>query len=88
MKLFRRKKNRKMRNVIMALLVGAACLFLVAYYLDVPGADLQRFLVATIVLVLGIIGLAVVTVAIVNGLRRLGSRLRHRGDEEDANSRQ
>ena len=65
------KLGKKNRNIISGIMVAIASLFLIAMYLDVPASSLFRLFGITVVLVIGIIILAIITIAIFKGIRYL-----------------
>ena len=77
------KFNKKTRNVISAFLVGLAALFLISYYLQLPGQLLLRYFLASLLFVFLIIVLAVFAIALVKlisaGIKKLSGS--HDDDE-------
>lgn len=76
------KIGRKTRNTISGLLVGAASLFAVSTYMEVPGDEMTRFLLTSIlffVLIFALAGLAILIFKLPGILKRKFSN-----SEEDA----
>lgn len=70
--LLRRKKgSRHIRNVVMALLVGAAALFGVVYFFELPRAQILSLFLASLAFVVGVMILAVGTTLAFKALSRL-----------------
>lgn len=69
------KLSKKTRNVISASLVGLATLFLISYYLQLPGRLLLRYFLASLLFVFLIIVLAVLAIALIKlvsaGIKKL-----------------
>jgi hypothetical protein len=68
------KITRKTRNLISVFLVGAASLYFVVLFLEVPGGEVFDFFLAVLAFVVGLMMLSVLTIALVKGLSRLFRR--------------
>lgn len=77
------KLSKKTRNVISASLVGLAALFLISYFLQLPGQLLLRYFLASLLFVFLIIVLAVLAIALMKlvstGIKKLSGS--HDDDE-------
>ena len=66
--------GRRNRNIMTGIAIGAASLFLIAYYLDIPNSELVRVLVAIVLFIAGIMAAAVLFVFVIKGSVKLVSR--------------
>jgi Mn2+/Fe2+ NRAMP family transporter len=78
------RKSKKTRAVISGIGVGLASVYIIANHFNVELNELNRFMLATLALVLGIVLLAAVTVLLLKGLSRL---LRGKDADPQATSR-
>ena len=83
----KRLVSKKARNLISGLLVGAACIFLVAYYLEVPTETLLRHFLATLLFVVVIMLLSVIGFVLLRLGRKLIDRFFERQFQDDSDRR-
>lgn len=82
------KYNKKNRAVISGLLVGLASIYAVASYFDVGMAELNDFLLYTLLMVAGIVLLALLAVVALKLAGRLFGLLRRHQDDSPPHDRE
>lgn len=75
--------NRKTRNAISGILVGAASVFAIINFADVPAEEVKTFLLSTGLFFLAILLLAILAVCLFKGLAWIRNRLVDSGSEGD-----